>query len=116
MSTVLEKAKKRIRRTRSKVNGTTVRPRLAVFRSNKYVSAQVIDDDKGKTLVSYSSKSIKDDSDKTKTQLAHTVGEELAKLAKKKKVGEVVFDKRSYKYHGVVKALAEGARKGGLKF
>jgi large subunit ribosomal protein L18 len=116
MKTTLEKANKRVARTRSKVAGTPDRPRLAVFRSNRYTSAQIIDDTKGKTLVSYSSGSVKVEGGKTAKDIAFTVGEELAKAAKKKKIGKVVFDKRSYKYHGLVKALADGARKGGLEF
>lgn len=80
--------------------------RLSVFRSNKYIYAQIIDDKKGVTLVSASG-------DKTE---AAKVGEELAKEAKAKKIVKVVFDRGEYKYHGQVKALADGARKGGLSF
>jgi large subunit ribosomal protein L18 len=116
MSTKLEKANKRIKRVRAKVFGRPERPRLAVFRSNRYVSAQIIDDSKGKTLVFSTSKNLKSEKGKSKTDLAYQVGEELAKSAKKKRIGSVIFDKRSYKYHGVIKALADGARKGGLTF
>lgn len=116
MSTTLEKANKRVKRVRSKVYGTKDCPRLAVFRSNRYVSAQIIDDTAGKTLVSQTSKTLKSEKGQTKKDMAFQVGEELAKSAKKKRIGKVVFDRRSYRYHGVVKALAEGARKGGLTF
>lgn len=90
------------------------RPRLSVFRSNRFIYAQIIDDSKGKTLVSASSKELK-----TKTvniEIAGKVGEALALKAKKAKIKEVVFDRSAYKYHGQVKALAEGVRKGGLVF
>jgi len=92
------------------------RPRLSVFRSNRYIYAQIIDDVKGRTLVSISSrdKSIKDA--KFKLEIAEQVGEKLAVKAKAKKIKRVVFDKSGYKYHGQVKALADGARKGGLEF
>jgi large subunit ribosomal protein L18 len=96
------------RRVRSKIRAVGKRPRLSVFRSNKFIYAQIIDDEKGKTLVSSSGKKA--------TKLAFGVGEELAKLAKGKKIAKVVFDRGSYRYHGRVKALAEGARKGGLNF
>ena len=93
------------------------RPRLAVFRSHKSIYAQIIDDAKGKTLVAANEKSIKWPKKKlTKTEKALAVGEALATKALKKKIKEVVFDRRKYRYHGRVKALAEGARKGGLVF
>jgi len=83
-----------------------VRPRISVFRSNKYIYAQVINDEKGQTLASA----------KADGTEAFSVGEALAKKAKAKKITKVVFDKGGYKYHGQVKAVAEGARKGGLEF
>lgn len=89
--------------------------RLSVFRSNKYISAQVIDDNKGVTLLSVSEKEIKKDG-KTKTERAKNLGLLLAKKSKNKKIEKVVFDRGRFKYHGRVKALAEGAREGGLKF
>jgi len=94
------------------------RLRLAVFRSNKYIYAQIIDDERGHTLVSASDKNLKLKKEEklTKTQRAEKVGEILAEKAKRKNILEVWFDRRGYKYHGRVKALAEGARKGGLKF
>jgi len=107
----------RKRRVRAKVFGTSARPRLSVFRSNKAIYAQIIDDTKNQTLVSFSSRHLPAKVAKvTKTEVAGLVGEELAKRAKRKKIVKVVFDRGSYKYHGRVKALAEGARKGGLEF
>jgi len=106
--------KKRIRRTRAKISGTAARPRLCVFRSLRCIYAQVVDDEKGNILVSIDSRKMA----KAKNDMttAGKIGEEIAKLAIAKKISAVVFDKRGYKYHGKVKALAEGARKGGLKF
>lgn len=92
-------------------------PRLSIFRSNKAIYAQIIDDIKGKTLVSISEKELKSSKeDKTKTQIAAALGELLAKKAKAKKVKKVYFDRGGYKYHGRIAAFAEGARKGGLEF
>lgn len=99
-----------IRRVRAKISGTAERPRLAVFRSNRFISAQLIDDTKGATLAAASSQEIKD----TKN-VAEEVGKILAKKAIAKKIKSAVYDRRSYKYHGQVKSLAEGARSGGLK-
>jgi large subunit ribosomal protein L18 len=95
---------KRKRRVRSKIFGTGKRPRLSVFRSAKYIYAQLINDEKGNTLL------------EAHGQEAGRVGEDLAKKALKKKIKEVVFDRSGYQFHGRVKALAEGAKKGGLKF
>jgi large subunit ribosomal protein L18 len=106
--------KKRIRRVRAKITGTSDRPRLCVFRSNKYVYAQIIDDKKNITLVAFDSQRLKNQ--KNDIESARKIGEEIAKIAKGKKIDQVVFDRKGYKYHGKVKALAEGARKGGLKF
>lgn len=108
--------------------GTGKRPRLSVFRSNKAIYAQIIDDSQGKTLVAASSFQLPPASPSVrrgraasnlkllKTEQARKVGELLAKRASKAKIKQVVFDRRRYKYHGRVKALAEGARKGGLDF
>jgi len=104
-------------RVRIKVKATGL-PRLSVFRSNKYIFAQIIDE-KGKVVAAYSSKNIskkEKEGTKTKTQEAAFVGEAIATLAKKKKISKVVFDRGEYKYHGRVKALAEAARKAGLVF
>ncbi len=104
--------KQRHKRVRAKISGTPQRPRISVFRSLKHTYAQLVDDSKGVTLVSANDYGVK----KNKTESAFAVGEELAKKAKEKKISEVVFDRGGYLYHGRVKAVAEGARKGGLKF
>jgi len=111
--TLKEKRKTRIR---AKIKGATKRPRLSVFRSHQGIYVQIIDDKQGKTLVSANEKEIKSKDKKTKTEQAELIGELLAKKALRKKIKQVVFDRGSYRYHGRVKALAEGARKGGLKF
>lgn len=106
---------RRALRIRKAIAADSSRPRLSVFRSNKYIYAQVIDDSKGKTLVAASEKEI-DGKVANKIEAAKLVGLKLSEKAKGAKVKEVVFDKGSYKYHGRVKALAEGAREGGLEF
>lgn len=117
MRTVLEQRKKRKLRVRKTVFGTSMRPRLSVHRSNKYIYAQIIDDTVKETLVGVSeAHSIEKEKKMTRTEKARTLGVKLAELAKKKKVTAVVFDKGSFSYHGRVKALAEGAREGGLRF
>ena len=98
------------------MSGTSARPRLSVFRSNKYIYAQIIDDAKGKTLVSAGSKDKEIKEAKTRMEKAGLVGEIIAKRGAKAKIKKVVFDRSGYKYHGIIKALAEGARKGGLEF
>ena len=107
---------KRHKRVRSKVFGTTQRPRLNVFRSEKNIYAQIIDDVAGKTLVSASSLEKDFSCDGTKTDAAKQVGVTVAERAKAKGIENVVFDRGGYVYHGRVKALAEGAREGGLQF
>lgn len=97
------------------MNGTATMPRLSVFRSNKYIYAQVIDDIKGKTLVDVSAESKEIHKAKTKVAAAIEVGKLLAKKALEKKIKEVVFDRNGYQYHGRVKGVADGAREGGLK-
>lgn len=92
-----------------------VRPRLSVFRSNKYIFAQIIDDVKGKTIVGISEKSLEKEG-KPKKGRAKELGIALAKMAIGKKVKEVAFDRGTYKYHGRIKEVAEGAREGGLNF
>ena len=99
---------------RSGIKGTAVRPRLAIFRSNRDIYAQVIDDEAGHTLLSASSKEGKMKG--TKTEQAKAVGIALAKKAGAKGIKEVLFDRGGFLYHGRVKALAEGAREGGLSF
>jgi large subunit ribosomal protein L18 len=106
---------KRHARVRGKVSGTAERPRLDVFRSNKNIYAQIIDDVKGVTLVSASSVE-KDFVGGGNKEDAFKVGEMIAKRAADKGIIDVVFDRGGYIYHGRVKELAEGARKGGLKF
>jgi large subunit ribosomal protein L18 len=106
--------KRRIKRVRNKMLADKNMPRLSVFRSNKYIYAQIIDDKTGKTLVSADEKEISEKMNKT--QKAEAVGKNIAKVALKKKITKVIFDKGSYAYHGRIKALAEGARLGGLVF
>jgi len=111
--------KRRHARIRAKVAGTAAKPRLCVFRSLTNIYAQVIDDATGNTVASAGSLSadIKGKTDgKNKTQIAEIVGTELAKTAQGKGVSEVIFDRGGYKYQGRIKALAEAARKAGLKF
>ncbi len=110
----VESRKRRARRIRAKILGTAECPRLAVFRSLKYIYAQLIDDEKGKTIASFSTREIK--GAKSGVESAEKAGTEIAKLASGKNIRRAVFDRHGYKYHGQVKALAEGARKGGLKF
>ncbi len=120
MKSKIEKRDKGLRRKvrgRLKIKRNTGRLRLAVHRSNKYIYGQIVDDNVGKTLMGISSKDIENKSeDKGKIDISFRTGEALAKMAKKKSISEIVFDRSGYKYHGRVKALAEGARKGGLKF
>jgi len=141
MNEGIKKAKRimRHKRIRAKISGNAKFPRLCVFRSERYIYAQLIDDETGKTLLSVSDKGLKGKKKTTstvetakkgkdegvkeekeilkgKTLLAHKVGELIAKKALQEKIEKVVFDRGGYKYHGRVKALADGARKGGLKF
>ena len=111
-----EKKYRRHKRIRSRVFGTKERPRLCVFRSNKHIYAQLIDDEKGHTLVSTSDLELKNVKKLKKREKAFEVGKLIAEKAKKKNIKKVVFDRGGYKYHGRVKALAEGAREGGLIF
>ena len=108
---------RRIKRVRSRIFGTNERPRLCAFFSNRFIYAQLINDAERRTLINASSKELKGANDNKKTLAeAKKVGELLAKKAKEKNISKAVFDRRSYKYHGRVKALAEGAREGGLNF
>jgi len=106
---------RRHRRIRGKISGSAERPRLVVFRSNKGISAQLIDDGSGKTLAGASWVGLESFSG-NKTEQATEVGKRLAAAAKEAGVETCVFDRGGYLYHGRVKALAEGAREGGLKF
>jgi len=114
----LKRKLNRERRTRVKIARVGKYPRLSVYRSNKHIFAQIIDDSKGSTLVAVSDKSLAKGKKETLrgVALSETVGIALAEKAKAKKISKVTFDRGSYKYHGRVKALAEGARKGGLNF
>ncbi|HPF11397.1 MAG TPA: 50S ribosomal protein L18 [Flavobacteriaceae bacterium] len=116
----LSKSERRVRihyRIRKKVSGSDQRPRLAVFRSNKEIYAQLIDDVNGKTITAASSRDKEIESSKgNKSELAKLVGKSIAEKAIKAGVEVVAFDRGGYLYHGRVKSLAEGAREGGLKF
>ncbi|MBP9711000.1 MAG: 50S ribosomal protein L18 [Candidatus Pacebacteria bacterium] len=105
---------RRHNRIRAKVMGTATRPRLAVYKSNRYLHAQVIDDEAGKTLVSGSTKDVA--AKAKKTDAAKMLGVELAKRAKAAGITEVVFDRGGFRYTGRVATLADAAREGGLKF
>ncbi|MGC9049197.1 MAG: 50S ribosomal protein L18 [Patescibacteria group bacterium] len=121
------KRKRRHKRVRARIFGTIKRPRLSIFRSHKHIYAQLIDDERGKTLVSTSDFEFKnkqkeviakekDRQMSNKVRIAYKVGKLIAEKSLAKNIKEVVFDRGGYKYHGRVKALAEGAREGGLKF
>jgi large subunit ribosomal protein L18 len=105
---------KRQKRVRAKLAKTRGKLRLSVFRSNKFISAQIIDDEKKTTLVAVSEKELAEKG--IKTEKAKKLGAMLAKKAIDKKIKEVIFDRGQYAYHGRVKAFAEGAREGGLVF
>ena len=114
---MLTKTERRLKikaRVRGKINGTAACPRLSVFRSNKQIYAQVIDDVNGQTLASASSLTM--DEKLPKKEMAAKVGELIAKNAKEAGVEKVAFDRNGYLYHGRIKELADAARKGGLKF
>ncbi len=113
MATKQTRRKIRHKRIRAKVTGTSKKPRLSVFRSASHIYAQLIDDEKGKVLVSASDLAIKKGQ---KSEKAKQVGKLIAQEAEGKKIKAVVFDRGGYSYHGRLKALAEGAREGGLKF
>ncbi len=109
---------KRHRRIRLRLDGTTERPRLAVFRSLNHIYAQIIDDTTGTTLVAASTNEpgVREDRTGTKTDLARRVGQTIAERAKEKGIASVVFDRGGYLYHGRVQALATAARESGLEF
>ncbi len=107
----MNKTERRLRRQvriRKKIKGTQDKPRLSVFRSNRHVYAQLINDDKGITILGIS--------ENKKVDRARKLGKALAEKARLKKIKKAVFDKGKYKYHGIVKEVAEGAREGGLSF
>jgi large subunit ribosomal protein L18 len=109
----ITKREARKNRIRAKVEGNSERPRLAVFKSNKFIYAQVIDDTKGHTLASADSKKIKANSQLEK---AKKVGEAIAKASQDKGISKVVFDRGGFRYAGAIQALADGAREAGLTF
>jgi large subunit ribosomal protein L18 len=116
MATKKDLRRLRIKRgIRNKISGTAEKPRLSVFRSNTGISAQLIDDINGLTLVSSSSVEFKSNKG-TKSEISKLVGQKIAEKAKAAGVQQVVFDRGGFLYHGRVKALAEGAREGGLAF
>ena len=114
-TTIRQARARRKRRIRGRISGTTERPRVSVFRSNKAIYAQLVDDAAEATLVAARSAEI-DGAGLKKADIAKKVGELLAQRAKDKGIERVVFDRSGYLYHGRVKALAEGAREGGLVF
>ena len=113
MGTKQERRNKIKTRIRGKVSGTAERPRMTVFRSNKQIYVQLVDDSEGKTLASASSKGIEEG---TKIEVAAKVGQAIAEKALAAGITEVVFDRNGYLFHGRVKSLADAARNGGLKF
>ncbi len=113
MVTKISRRNKIKTRIRGKISGTAERPRMSVFRSNKQIYVQIIDDLAGKTIVSASSKGIEEG---TKSEIAAKVGADVAKKALEAGITTVVFDRNGYLFHGRVKSLADAAREGGLKF
>lgn len=111
---MVQKRIQRHQKIRKKIFGTKTRPRLSVFRSNKHIYAQIIDDSTGKTLVSASDSKM--DNQVNKSQMAYQVGKKLAEKATKSKIKTVVFDRGGFLYHGRIAELARGAREGGLEF
>lgn len=118
MKSQSQQRRNRHRRIRKKVTGTAHRPRLAVFRSNKHLYAQIIDDVSGRTLASASTvdPGLRSDSPANSVELAARVGNLVAERAAEQGVGSVVFDRGGFRFHGKVKALADGAREKGLQF
>lgn len=117
MATSKQERRQRIKfGIRAKVSGTAERPRLSVFRSNKAIYAQLIDDIAGNTLASVSSVELKSEIEGNTVETAKKVGQRLAEKALAKNIDTIVFDRNGYLYHGKVKALADAAREGGLKF
>ncbi|NNE30569.1 MAG: 50S ribosomal protein L18 [Saprospiraceae bacterium] len=110
----IQKRKKIHKRIRKSIVGTAIRPRACVFRSNKDIYCQIINDDDGRTLVAVSTAD--SDSKGTKTEQANALGKSLAEKVKAQNIDTIVFDRNGYLYHGRVKALAEGMREGGIKF
>jgi large subunit ribosomal protein L18 len=115
MAKLVGRARRKLR-IRKKITGTAERPRLTVFRSNKQIYAQVVDDAGGSTLAHATSLKVETPDDSNKSKVAEQVGEAIAQACISKGIKQVVFDRNGYIYHGRVKALADGARKGGLEF
>lgn len=113
-ATKIDRRIRRHSRVRSKVEGSTDRPRLAIFRAHQHIYAQLIDDATGKTLAEASDKALKTKGNKT--EKAAQVGSAIAKKAESLSIKSVVFDRGGFKYHGRIKALADAAREAGLKF
>lgn len=113
-----ELRQKKHRRVRKKLSGTSLKPRLCVYRSLKHIYAQIIDDEKGVTLVAASTldKNLPDMSSRSNLNAAKEVGNSIARKAQEKGISDVVFDRNGYKYHGCVAALANAARENGLQF
>ncbi len=111
-----EARKKRKIRIRKKASGTPERPRLVVFRSNKHIYAQIVDDTRGMTLAAASTLNLEESAVRLSVETAKRVGQKIAEEAKKQDITTVVFDRNGFLYHGRVKAVAEGAREGGLNF
>ncbi|GAA4846032.1 50S ribosomal protein L18 [Algivirga pacifica] len=117
MATKKDLKRLRIKRIiRKKVSGTAERPRLSVYKSNTAITAQLIDDEKGHTIAAVSSKEVAPESKSANIALATETGKKLAEKAIAAGVSAVIFDRNGYQYHGKLKALADGAREGGLKF
>ena len=119
MGKVSDKTRKRIKRKvhiRKTIKGTPERPRMSVFRSNKHMYVQAVDDSTGHTLVSASSMETEFGALKNSVEDAAKLGEAFGKRLKEKKLKSVVFDRNGYKYHGIVRAMADGARKAGIEF
>ena len=119
MRKIKDKIRRRLRRKmriRKRVRGTAEKPRMSIFKSNRYVYIQVIDDNKGFTIASASNKEKELNSIKSTVKEIHQLGEAIGKRLKEKKITNVVFDRNGYRYHGVVKAVADGARKSGIIF
>lgn len=113
-ATKKQKREHRHKRVRAKIFGTTAKPRLSVFKSNNDMYLQLIDDSRGLTLAGLSANKLGGKG--TKTEYSFKAGEKIASMAKEKGIEAVVFDRGGYRYHGRIKAAAEGARLGGLKF
>ena len=115
MNKNIRKLRRKIR-VRKKIKGTENRPRLSVFKSNRFIYAQLINDEKGATIIGVSEKHLGELTKLTKKEMAKALGIMLAKKAMGKKIKKAVFDKGSYRYQGRVESLADGAREGGLEF